>query len=297
MPFERIVQVDVVQKNATVALRVEGLRVVFQVSKNSKSTPNVARIQIYNMAEKTRAENFKELTDSVILRAGYSDESLDEVFHGNIVSISHPKNDSDIVTTIEANDGQKAARESYSSVSYSEGASLKKVIQDISLQMGLPIKSLDYLNQIPDDKFLYGFTFSGPTKDALDKLTARAGLEWSIQGNQLQILKLGGVVPKGVSQIPVLSPESGLIGSPERRQSASDESPDKKPPGWVIKSLLIGRLEPGGQVGLKCAEVPKPTAFRIESLLHSGDTHGDEFATTCEVLDPGVLISDIAAAA
>ena len=289
MPFDRRVQVDIQKPNSLVALRVEGLRIIFDVTKDAKASSNIARIQIYNLTKETR-QTFQELTDQVIIRAGYADESLDEIFHGDLVSISHPKGDGDVVTTIEANDGQKALRDSYSSVSYAENSSLKQVIQDLAKQMGLPVKSVDYLNLIQDQKFLQGFSFSGPTKAALDKVTARAGLEWSVQGNQLQILKRGGVVPRDPSQIPLVTPSQGLIGSPERMQRIKAESPEKKPPGWLIKTVLIGRLEPGGQIGLQCEDVPQASAFRIESVHHRGDTHGDEFTSLTEALDPGVLL-------
>ena len=69
-----------------------------------------------------------------------------------------------------------------------------------------------------------------------------------------------------LSLIPLVSPDHGLIGSPERIQIVRDESPEKKPPGWRIKSNLIGRLEPGGQIGLQSADVPQAKAFRIESV-------------------------------
>jgi hypothetical protein len=290
MPFERRVQVDVVRGGSLIALRVEGLRVAFDVQKDAKQSSNTARVQVYNLAPETRAR-FQELTDSIIIRAGYSDESIDEIFHGDIVSVSHPKTGPDVITTIEANDGQRALRSSTSSFSYGEGAGLKQVIQDVAKSLGLPVKSEDYLKLLTDDKFLQGFTFHGRTRDALNKVTERAGLEWSIQGNQLQILKRGGVVPVDSSRIPLLSPDHGLIGSPERMQRITDESPEKKPPGWRIKSILLGRLEPGGQIGLQSADIPKPMAYRIETVHHQGDTHGDDFTTLTEALDPGVLLT------
>ncbi len=289
MPFGRKVQIDIQKPDALVALRVEGLRISFDVTKDTKTAANQARVYIYNLSKQTR-DSFRELTDQIIIRAGYDDESLDEIFHGDITSISHPKSSGDVVTTIFSNDGQKALRESYSNLSYAENTSMKQIIQDLSKEMGLPIKSTDYLNTIADQTFLQGFAFNGPTKAAMDKVTHRGGLEWSIQGNQLQILKRGGVVPKSPSQIPVVTPTQGLIGSPDRIQRISEESPEKKPPGWKIKSLLIGRLEPGGQIGLQCDDVPQATAFRIETVHHRGDTHGDEFSSLTEALDPGILL-------
>lgn len=292
MPFKRKVQVDIVPAGSPVAIRVENLRVSFDVQKDVKTSANHATVKIYNLSQDTRAK-FHELTDQIIVRAGYADESMDEIFHGDLISVSHPKDGADIITVIEANDGQGALRNSFSSVSYGENTGVGQVMRDLSKQMGIPIKTQDYLKTIGADKFLNGFSFNGRTKDALDKVAARAGLEWSVQGNQLQIIKLGGVLPKDPSQIPLITPETGLMGSPERLIRVRSESPEKKPPGWKIKSCLIGRLEPGGQVGLQSKDVPRAMAFRIETVQHQGDTHGDDFYTLVEALDPGILLASV----
>lgn len=289
MSFDRRVLIDIGPKKSLLALRVEGLRMTFEINKDIKPAANRAKIQIYNLAPDTRAR-IQELKYEVILRAGYTDEEVDEIFHGDIISISHEKVEGDVITTIEGHDGQTALRDSHSLLSYSEGTSLSQILKDVAGSMGIPVKSTDYQRLVGDQKFLQGFSFAGPTKDVLDKLTARGGLEWSIQGNQVQIIKKGGVVPKALSQIPIVSPDNGLIGSPERLQRIVGETPDKKPPGWRIKSSIIGRLEPGGQIGLKSEAVPRATALRIQNVLHKGDTHDNDFFSLTEAIEPGILI-------
>lgn len=291
MSFDRRAQVDIIRSGSITALRVEGLKIVFDVQKDAKTSANMAKLQIYNLSKETRHGNFQEMKDQIIIRAGYADESMDEIFHGDLISVSHPKTGPDIITTIEANDGQAALRNGFTSRSYGQNASLKQVINDVAKDLGLAVKTQDWAKLITDQRFLQGFAFHGRAADAMDKVTARAGLEWSIQGNQLQILQKGGTIPIDLSQIPVVSPEHGLIGSPSRLQRLQGDSPDKKPPGWQIKCNLIGRLEPGGQIGLQSEDVPKPTAFRIQSVHHQGDTHGDDWNSTVEALDPGILIS------
>lgn len=289
MSFDRRVQIDIGPKKSLVALRVEGLRITFEINKDIKPAANRAKIQIYNLAPETRAR-IQELKYEVILRAGYADESVDEIFHGDIVSISHEKNEGDVITTIEGHDGQTALRDSHSILSYGDGSSVLQILKDVSGSMGIPVKSTDFQRIVGEQKFLQGFSFSGPTRDVMDKLTARAGLEWSIQGNQVQIIKKGGVVPKALNQIPVVSPDHGLIGSPERLQRIVGETPDKKPPGWRIKSSIIGRLEPGGQIGLKSEVVTRATALRIQTVLHKGDTHDNDYFSLTEAIEPGILI-------
>ncbi len=288
MAYDRQAQVEIGKSAALIALRIEGLRVTFDVQKDLKTSANQARIGVYNLSAATRGR-IRELTDTVTLRAGYVDESLKEVFHGDIVTVSHVREGADIVTRIVANDGGTAIRGSFASVSYAEGASLKRILTDIVTAMGLPIK---YLDSFDDQQFLQGFAFAGRARTALDKVTARAGLEWSIQGGQLKILKRGGTDnPRNIA-VPVISPQHGLIGSPERLDRLTDDpTAEKKPPGWKLKSLLQAAVEPGGKVGFTSAEEPTAKAYRVQSIQHKGDTHGDDWTSTIEVLEPGELLN------
>jgi hypothetical protein len=288
LAFDRVAQIEIGKKNSLIALRVEGLRITFEVTKDLKTSANQAKISIYNLKPETRAQ-IKELTDVVTLRAGYADETISEVFQGDIVSISHPKEGPDIITKIEANDGGAAIRGSFANLSYIEGTSLKKVLADIIKSMGLPVKFLDSFD---DQQFLQGFSFAGKARTALDKVVARAGMEWSIQSGQLKILKRGGTDnPKNIS-IPLVSPGSGLIGSPERIQQLKDEAtPEKKPPGWKVTTVLLPAVEPGNKIGFTCAQEPQAKAYRVQNVKHNGDTHGADWKTVSEVIEPGEILN------
>lgn len=291
MAYDRQVQVEIGKSASLIALRIEGLRVTFDVQKDLKTSANKAKIAIYNLSAATRGQ-IHELTDVITLRAGYADEgSLAEVFQGDIVTVSHVREGAEIVTRIVANDGGTAIRESFANVSRSEGASLKGVLVDLVGTMGLPVKFMDTFD---DQKFLQGFAFAGRSRTGLDKVTARAGLEWSVQGGQLKILKRGGTDnPRNIA-VPVISPEHGMIGSPERLDRLTDDpSAAKKPPGWKLTSLLQPQVEPGGKVGFSSAEEPTAKAYRVQAVSHQGDTHGDQWTTTIEVLEPGELLNTV----
>ncbi len=267
--------------------RIEGLRITFTVKRNLKKSTNQATIEIYNLSDATRAR-IQEHTRKVTLLAGYADgEGELLLFEGSIMTVNHPRMGSEIVTRIEANDGQTALRQAHVSLSYSQGVKGSQILKDVVSRLGLPAK---FISTIGTKAFSQGFVHHGPAKDAMDKICTSMGLEWSVQNGSVQVLENGkpdNSDPRGI----VLTPESGLLGSPERlRQIQDDPLVDKKPSGYTIKALLVPKINPGGYVAVRSREIPRATAYRVESVEHKGDTHGDDWTSTIEVYDPGVPI-------
>lgn len=294
--FDRVAAVEI-HPVETVALpfRLEGLRITFDVRKDRDTKiANTAEVEVYNLSDATRAR-IRELDDLLILSAGYEGETGPEVvFVGNIVGVSHELQPPDVVTKIQANDGERAMRKTRASFSYGPDASVAQVMQDVLEQFGLALKAFgasipaakfkeQFLARFRDQKFLQGFAFEGKAVDVVEKLARRLDLRVTVQNNELKVVPLNG---DDGNRAALISPDSGLIGSPERL-SLVDElvDPKKKLPGWRVRSLLQPKVEPGGVVALRCREVPTETQFRVERVQHQGDTHGETWETTVEVLE------------
>lgn len=267
--------------------RIEGLKITFNVKRNLKTSTNQATIEIYNLSETTRAR-IHEKTRKVTLLAGYEDgEGLQLLFEGSIMTVSNLRQVPEVVTRIEANDGQTALRKAHASLSYTPGVKGGQVLKDVISRLGLPTK---FISSLSTKAFSQGFVHHGPAKDAMDKICKAMGLEWSVQNGSVQVLEIGrpdNSDPRGI----ILTSESGLLGSPERlRQIQDDPNADKKPNGYTIKALLVPKINPGGYVAVRSRDIPRATAYRVESVEHKGDTHGDDWTSTIEVYDPGVPI-------
>lgn len=65
-----------------------------------------------------------------------------------------------------------------------------------------------------------GFSFYGAARTALHKVTQGTGLEWSIQNQQLQVVRRRGTTRR---KAVVLAGDTGLIGYPERTREAARE--------------------------------------------------------------------------
>jgi len=246
------------------AVKFDGLRIIFQVEKTSESTANTAKISVYNLSGKGRALVEKEKA-IVILEVGYGD-SIEQLFYGDVTRAYISRQGPDWVTTMECGDGSQALRSVHIDKSYAPGTDLKQVIRDVAqsiVDKGEVV--MGSLLGIESDKAQGGISLSGRSKTILDELTAKQGLEWSVQDNVLQIL------PKNQDsglQAVLLTPETGLVGSPVKREVEGGL-------GVEFKALIQPRLVPGRLVRIESREVEGD--YKLVEVKFAGDTHADAF--------------------
>ncbi len=292
--FKRIVRLTVGQPGKD-GVVIENLKISFDIDKDLTQQTNKCNVKIFNLAPETRKK--VERPDSIcILEVGYQEDiGLRRIFIGAITHAWTGGDGPDAVTELEMSDGQVAIRDSVISVGYSAGANGGKIVSDIAAQMGLLLR---VANDVLFTDYPNGYSYAGYAKTALDKVCSAAGAIWSIQNNELQVIMGGGT--NGVRAL-AFSANSGLIGSPERivkgvKRADSDKEQEKKKKrkvkkqdkhekkaGWKIKSLLAPTVNPGDAVRVESRTVTG--WFRVETLKHSGDTHGNEWFTEHNIVE------------
>jgi len=280
--FDRVASV-IFGKPGLSNLIIEDLRISFDVTKTNTSESNKGKIEITNLSQESR-NKIRELDEVITLSAGYREEDGAEVlFIGDITLLNHAYPRPEVVTKIEAGDGEKVTRESTLSLSYKEGFSIRQILTDISKKLAVPQKI--NLTTLPfvDKKFSNGYSFIGPAKNALDVLCEAVGLEWSFQNSELKIQLIG----KGdLTRAIVVSEATGMIDSPERLEKiGASMNKDDKTPGWLIRTLLQPKAEPGGVVSVTSREIPNGTVFKIHEVQHVGDIDGETWETKMKVFE------------
>ena len=296
MIFDRAVVLDIgLVGGGTV--RVTDLRVTFDISKKRGAATNSTKIEVYNLSKQNR-DKIKQQGAYIHLQGGYNQgASVEDIFSGDAQYVLHRHEPPEVVTEIECQDGVKSLRESILSCSFGPGASGQQVFKKISDALGFPLSHPSNANIT--GTFPNGFAYHGPARAALDKVTKRFGLEWSVQYGALQIMPFDG--NNGDGPIP-LSAGTGLIGSPQRlfytagqldgQLKAHTKLPSSNKEGapaeivatgYKVKSLLIPKTIPGGRIQLDTLEV-KGT-YRIEAVHHTGDTRGQDWYTEIEVVE------------
>ena len=283
--FDRIANVKIFGSETDISdleIQISKLRIEFAVKKTETPDSNSCTINIYNLSENTR--NLIDRVDKImILEAGYSESSgLETLFVGNISNITHSINKPNVITKVESNDGEKALQNARSALSYSGATSVKQMLKGVirDFNIGEKVK----LDLIPfTDKILNnGFNFIGSTKTIMDKLTKMVGLQWSIQNNEIKVYKEDETDNFTIIN---LTPDTGLIGSPEKiniKKSKKKGFADVN--GWKVSSLLQPKIEPGGRITIESKNITG-SLFKVLNVEHNGDTHGGGWQSNMEVVE------------
>ena len=250
----------------------QGLRIAFSVRKTVKIEFNSKQLKIYNLSKDLQKKIVGNL--SIKMEAGYVD-NYGTIFVGHARVIDHYREGPDWVTHIQAGDGWQAGKQvAYSS--WAPGTSLESVATFLAEKSGLGLgnlkETLRTVSQETLQQFANGHASQGNALRQLDKLIRSCDLTWSIQDEQIQVVKKNE--PAG-TLAPLISPETGLINSP--RHIAWK-------PNWPtytsFRSLLNANLKCGYRAVLKSENINGQ--FKLMKVIHQGDTMGNAWYSDCE---------------
>lgn len=250
--------------------RVSDLFIQFDLEKNSESEPNKGAIQINNLNRDSRA--LLQAQDvSVLLEVGYAG-IYDKLAVGQISRAPTERSRMETVTKIEFEDGRKQYTEARINTSFAPGVTTKQVLESLASELKVGIGTI---KGTIEEAFQNGLTLSTNVRAALDDITGKMGVEWSIQDNNLQILPRN--TPSELLGI-LLTPETGLVESPIEREDA------KKGGKFIeFKSLMRAQLKPGVAVEIQSRETSG--FFKIRKARYQGDNRKGPFHVSCEAVE------------
>lgn len=261
---------------------ISELHIQFSVEKADVSSPNTAKIALWNLSPEHKAA-LEEKDCVVTLNAGYSGNTP-MVLTGTVTNVVTEDDGTDQKTTIDVLDGRKELRDSYVSFGYLQPTDSKLILQDAAGQMGLPIT----FSQGATFKRLESYSYVGLAKNVLDKVCASNGLVWSIQNGIIQVTKAN----EPISTIAhLISSKTGLIGSPkkltqsEKNSGNAEEnsSKNKAQAGWEIRYFLNAAIGVNDLVQLESKVVNG--IFRVESVKLEGDNMAGDWLCTAQVVE------------
>lgn len=252
-------------------LKIEGLRITFKIERDDKPQPNNLELTITNLSASSRAK-LEEKGQRVVLNAGYADQ-VAQLYSGDLHQFSSRKIGTDWVTRILAGDGARAFQHARVNTSYAPGIKVadvvKGTIRALQTDPGTALQKAQELS----GEFASGYVQASKASTELTTLLEPYGWGWSIQDGRIELLAPGEVLP---GDGPLLSPDTGLIGSPELAD------PDKKGGRPTIKarSLLQPVLKPGQRFEIRSRA--QSGFFKAIKVTHSGDTAGGDWFTDVE---------------
>lgn len=270
------------------------LHIGFQIDKDTTKESNKAKLEIYNLSDAT-CKKIEVPDTEVEIYAGYERAGGAVLAFKGTVTYGFTRDaGTDCITTLDLADGTVALRDSYCSLSYAPGTSAKTIIQRCANEMGVPVVYGDEVGEL--ESYKNGFSFIGQAKNALTEICDALGLSWSIQNNILNIILAGGT---STNRGLVFSPQSGLVGVPERivqaeyksnksnpkktqKEKAKKNDPRKKA-GWKINTLLVPSVNPADMVKVESKWITG--WFRVEKVAHRGDYNGTNWGSAMELIE------------
>lgn len=258
------------------------LHINFSVEKADVSSPNTAKIALWNLNPEHKAA-LEEKDCIVTLNAGY-EGNTPMVLTGTVTNVVTEDDGADQKTTIDVLDGRKELRDSYVTFEYLQTTDSKLILQDAAGQMGLPVT----FSQGATFKPLESYSYVGLAKNVFDKVCASNGLTWSIQNGVIQITKAN----EPISTIAhLISPQTGLIESPkkltqsEKNSGNAEEnsSKNKAQAGWEIRYFLNAAIGVNDLVQLE-SKVANGI-FRVESVKLEGDNMSGDWLCTAQIVE------------
>lgn len=255
------------------ALKVENLRVDFQIEKDDQPKPNRCVIKVWNFSNNHRAQ-LNEKGIRVILQAGYED-SIAQIFSGDARFVNHDKVGPDWITKFECGDGERAFKFARVSERFTPGTTVKQVLNTVVKQLMVDPGNALQVAENMTRQYANGYAIHGVASTELSRILEPSGFQWSIQDGRIEVL---GALETISAEVPLISAETGMVGSPEYGTGEKVKGPAM----LKVKTLLQPRLRPGQKFELRA--INKKGFFKVRKVRHNGSTHGGEWYSELEAV-------------
>lgn len=264
-------------------LSIEDNRINFRIEKSVINYPNLANIIIYNLSE-TNRKILETEGKTIQLYAGHEDAGTPLLFSGDIVNVIHFKDGPDWKTTLYCGDSSSVINTTTINKTIPAGTSMSSMLNQLlevvpDIKKGILTGVKNCLSK--KESILHALVMSGNVKDWLIKLSNDCGFDAYYDNGVFEAL------PKNlpVSDVPpvIINQASGMIGSPERTEV-----------GVNVKNLLLPELKLGRTIRIesintlysignlffrKIPPIRNEGIYRMNKLIHFGDTHGNDWTT------------------
>lgn len=234
-------------------LKINNLRVAFEIDKTINEKPNPAKVSLWNLnrthINQALSGGFKKLTLSV----GY--ENLRTIFSGDITGVKIRRDDLDLILDMECADGFNAYTQSRAETTLKKGATDEQIIK--ALQKTMPDVKESAVD-IPNKRQLpRGRVINGDTREVLNRIAKNNNADWSIQDGDFVFLPKDKVLN---DEAVLLSQETGMLKMPEQTDD-----------GLALTCLLNPALRVGGLVQVRSILPHFNGEYKIIKLAHQGD--------------------------
>lgn len=273
--FGRTVEVSLRKRDTGEVRTWTQLATRFSLKYGARRSQNGGEVQLLNLSAESRAW----LGDGRIVatvRAGYDPDGTGltppVAGGGDVHDIESTQSGADWTTKLKVSDGELAARSGRATLSYSSAARRDLVEAAArALVGGTGLAIGDIAAQMVGaewDALLSDVAAEGPAGRVLDGLLP-PDWTWTVMDEALVLVPPDGAVGE---RVLVVSPETGLVGSPKPVRSSGRSRTER---GLEVRMLLDATLRPGQRIDLRARDYAG--LYVVREVTHQGDTHGGDW--------------------
>lgn len=285
--FDRGYKLIVGDKDGGNAIEFTDLQIVFDVEKSNEVHADKCNVSIYNVSPDS-IKNFLIEDNIVELYAGYGTE-LGLIFMGQIDIVSTELNGADIVVKMTFSDGRVSMVETNVDKHFPAGSTLDTVLRSLSSTLGFAYSSNNGTYPAGTGlTYVYprGITVSGNVKQWIDTTIKGHDIHYFVSNKVAYAVPVNA--PTGSEVANVFTPETGLIGSPNKKNVTSKINKKKKSKdvreGIEFRALLASDVAIGTLVKVESKFVDG--LYQVTKVKHYGDYRGDSWFSDIEGILP-----------
>lgn len=197
-----------------------GLTIQFNIHRSVSATLNAMTLQILNLSQERRNLIFQDRFDTrrfkIIVEMGY--ESLSTVFIGDIYEANSTREGTNIITTIDARDGNFDTNQSVINTTLAAGTTLNQTLQFLVGQFpNLKIGKITNATPGMQDIFERPVVLEGNVYELIKQYANQQLTQPHIDLGIINILGLNEVIVN--NNITLIDASTGLLQTPRRDQS------------------------------------------------------------------------------
>lgn len=267
---------------------ITDLRIQFRVEKSAAGYPQLAEFSIYNLNSNHR-QLIEQEGIQIYYYVGYEDVGTSLLFEGKTRNVVHEYIKPDWITKIYAYNASSAINNSTINKTMPAGTTAEELVDELVKKMtgvtkGLTTGLLSSSNESLAHKILESIranSLSGTLKLLWADLSKKFSFDYVIDNNVIDI------VPKNKPALDlpsiIINQASGMIGSPERTEIGVNVKTLLNPQAKLLRRFSIEststKISIGNQFYTKIPPVRNQGIYRINKLIHDGDTHADNWFT------------------
>ncbi len=262
-------------------------KIRFSTSLHADSQLQMAEITLFGVSADTRRKIYERYTQARLV-AGYVGR-YGEVFDGTIYNVAVGRDGPNTSITMYCRSSSELWQTAFYNRTFGPGTPVEEVLRDVAASFRLPVVIVGDFSDIPNT--LSSLTLSDTAKNILERLRRNWAFDWNLSGGRIIIGRLGATLNEG-DYLPVISGDSGMVGSPVLREYGIDVTVKMRPDISVRDTIRVTNVT--AEVGFAA---PGAIAYRdtigtgdytARMIAHFGDSESDTWDTFIAAWNPRV---------